>query len=41
MINASGELIGVIDYKLINGTEGISFAIPAHTVQKLMGLKYE
>lgn len=41
MINASGELIGVIDYKLINGTEGISFAIPANTVHKLMSLKYE
>ena len=38
MINTSGELIGIIDYKLINGTEGISFAIPANTVQSLLGL---
>jgi S1-C subfamily serine protease len=41
MINASGELIGIIDYKLINGTEGISFAIPANSVQSLIGLSYE
>jgi S1-C subfamily serine protease len=41
MINTSGELIGIIDYKLINGTEGISFAIPANTVLSMLGITYE
>lgn len=41
MIHPSGELIGIIDYKLINGAEGISFAIPAHTVTSLLGLSYK
>jgi S1-C subfamily serine protease len=41
LITSKGELIGIIQYKMLGfGTEGISFAIPAYQLKRVMNIRY-